>query len=82
MGIPPSADALGQTGPRPTAPPPIATDENVEQKTEGETEKANDDGNDEPNEPRREIKLNARQKLERAIRDDPSEATATATTMF
>ncbi len=75
MGVPASAEALGQTGPRPTTPLPAAANDEADAKTDGEKETSDqeNEAEDEPREPRREIKLNTRQKLERAIRDDPSQ---------
>jgi len=64
MGIPASVEAFGSTGPRPVVPPAAA-----------EQEEVSDDLNQtEPAEKLRgEIRLNKRQTLEKAIREDPTD---------
>ena len=77
MGMPASVEAIGATGDRPMSPmPQAAPTEADEPQSAGEAiEEGPSEAVDEQpeEEPRREIVLNDRQKLEKAIREDPGE---------
>ncbi len=75
MGAPVSLEAMGITGPRPTAPPASWTDAEQPGISEDDSAaSAEDDKTRETEKPRHEIKLNVRQQLERAIGEEPSTA--------
>lgn len=76
MGVPASVEAIGATGERPMSPMPrTASAETAAAPADAEAPAGEEPETVEPLAPevRREIKLNDRQKLEKAIRENPSE---------
>ena len=77
MGSSLSHEAIGVTGPNPVAPMPgsLPQDE-AEESTEAEAEAAPNDDESGDSEARETIALNARQTLEKAIRENPTDASS------
>ncbi len=87
MGIPASVEAIGADGDRPMSPMPMTAPVDPDAKEpDGKRRRSEDDSADQPVKAEEEeeavaedspkIKLNERQRLEKAIRDDPSEVSS------